>query len=127
MFFLFILLLIFNSVRGWLVDMSNRIHESAILELMSVGLTRYEASLYTAMLSTDSLNYDELIENSDIPYGRFYVIADMLASKGLLEILPGKPKTYHHFPPNEAIHDYLNGAKDRILRALDMESMLSSI
>lgn len=127
MFFLFILLLIFNSVRGWLVGMSNRIHESAILELMSVGFTRYEASLYTAMLSTDSLNYDELIENSDIPYGRFYVIADMLAAKGLLEILPGKPKTYHLFPPNEAIHDYLNDAKDRILRALDMEIMLSTL
>lgn len=110
-----------------MADMSNRIRESAILELMSVGLTRYEASLYLAMLTCDSSDYDVLIENSDVPYGRFYVIADMLAGKGLVDVIPGKPKTYRLNSPNEAISDYLNDARDRILRALDMEKMLATI
>jgi len=107
--------------------MSSRIRESAIIELMSVGLTRYEASLYVLMLSSDLTNYDKLIEESDVPYGRFYVIADMLESKGLVEVLPGRPKMYRPLPSNEAITQYLNDARDRVLRALDMEQMLSSL
>lgn len=109
------------------VVVPSRIRESAIIELISIGLTRYEASLYVTMLSFDSSSYEQLIEESDVPYGRFYVIADMLESKGLVEVIPGRPNRYRPYPPNEAISKYLTDSKDRVLRALDMEQMLATI
>ena len=98
-----------------LIEMSFKLREEAILELESIGFTRYEASLYVAIVSLGSSSYDDLIEVSDVPYGRFYVIIDKLVCKGLVEILPGRPKVYQCISPNIAIGNYLNEAKERIL------------
>lgn len=110
-----------------LLEMSPTTRESAIIELMSVGFTRYEASLYITIVSSGPSSYDTLVEESEVPYGRFYVIADKLVNKGLVEILPGRPKVYQAISPNIAIGNYLTGAKERILRALDIEQMVSTI
>lgn len=107
--------------------MALRLREFAILELIGVGFTRYEASLYVTMLSSGPSNYDSLVEESDVPYGRFHVIADQLIKKGLVEVLPGRPKVYQCISPNIAIGNYLSRAKERILQALDIENIVSTL
>ncbi len=110
-----------------LIEMSFKLREAAILELVSTGFTRYEASLYVAIVSLGPSSYDDLIEVSDVPYGRFYIIVDKLVHKGLVEILPGRPKVYQCISPNIAIGNYLNEAKEKILRALELEKFLPAI
>ncbi len=110
-----------------LIDMSLRSRESAIIELVGIGFTRYEASLYVAIVALGPSTYDELIDESDVPYGRFYVVAGTLVNKGLVEILPGRPNVYQCISPNHAIGKYLNESKERILRALETEKILPAI
>ncbi len=77
--------------------MSSRIRESAIIELMSVGLTRYEASLYVSMLSFDSSNYDQLIEESDVPYGDSMLLLICLKVNDLLRLFLEDLRCIDHY------------------------------
>jgi len=110
-----------------LIEMSFKIREAAILEFVSIGFTRYEASLYVALVSLGPSSYNDLIEECDVPYGQFYVIVDQLVQKGLVEVLPGRPKVYQCISPNLAIGKYLNESKERILRSLELEKILPII
>lgn len=105
------------------------IHGRELIRILcnKFGFTRYEVSLYVAMLTRGPSSYARLVEVSSVPYGRFYDVAERLVKKGFAEVIPGRPKLFKATPPYHAVTRYLNNAKTRILRSLDKEIVATTM
>src|SRR5215212_5234442 len=69
--------------------------------LQRVGLNKYEAEAYTALLRHGPLTGYELGKRSEVPLSRSYEILERLTSKGLALIQPGDPPRYAAEPPEQ--------------------------
>ncbi|NLU05024.1 MAG: TrmB family transcriptional regulator, partial [Methanothermobacter sp.] len=67
--------------------------------LKIMGLTDYQASAYTAMVSLVSARAVEVAEVSGIPRSRVYEVLRQLSDRGFVEVERGKPMRYHVVPP----------------------------
>src|SRR5690242_3289871 len=67
--------------------------ELAMVDLLQqVGLNKYEAEAYAALLQHGPLTGYELVKRSEVPLSRSYEILERLASKGLALVQPGDPQ-----------------------------------
>ena len=67
---------------------------SAIELLQQIGLNKYEAEAYYALLAEGPLTGYELGKRSQVPLSRSYEILERLTQKGLALIQPGDPPRY---------------------------------
>ena len=71
--------------------------------LGNLGLTEYEISAYTALLSGGSNTASEISRASGVPQSRIYDILDLLEKKGFVLIQMGRPTTYIAVQPKKAL------------------------
>src|SRR5512136_396838 len=71
--------------------------------LKSLGLTKYEALVYIALLKTASATATGIHEISGVPRASVYTVIDQLLDKGLVSVSQSAPKRFAAFPPEDAI------------------------
>lgn len=85
--------------------------------LQRVGLNKYEAEAYAALLRYGPLTGYELGKRSDVPLSRSYEILERLVTKGLALAQPGDPPRYAAEPPEQFL-DRTRAATTSTLDAL---------
>jgi sugar-specific transcriptional regulator TrmB len=89
--------------------------------LQQVGLNKYEAEAYAALLRHGPLTGYELGKRSEVPLSRSYEILERLSAKGLALVQPGDPPRYAAEPPEqflERTRAATNATLDALARAL---------
>jgi sugar-specific transcriptional regulator TrmB len=71
--------------------------------LKSLGLTKYEALVYIALLKVASATASGIHEISGVPRASVYTVIDQLLNKGLVSVSQSAPKRFAAFPPEDAI------------------------
>jgi HTH-type transcriptional regulator, sugar sensing transcriptional regulator len=71
--------------------------------LKSLGLTKYEALVYTALLKVMNATASEIHESSGVPRASVYPVIDQLCAKGIVAVAQSVPKRFAAIPPGEAI------------------------
>ena len=71
--------------------------------LQAVGLNKYEAEAYHALLRHGPLTGYELGKRSEVPLSRSYEILERLAARGLAIVQPGDPPRYAAEAPEQFI------------------------
>jgi sugar-specific transcriptional regulator TrmB len=71
--------------------------------LKSLGLTKYEALVYIALLKLVSATASEIHEISGVPRASVYTVIDQLVVKGLVSVSQSAPKRFAAFSPEDAI------------------------
>jgi len=85
--------------------------EGALSEL---GLNKYEARAYLALVTEGSSTAKNVSDVTGIPYGKVYEVIDSLVMKGFVMTLPTKPMKCKALSPAEAI----NSAKKNLHKRL---------
>jgi len=73
-------------------------------ELRRLGLTEYEAKVYTVVLRLKTAKGGQIAKASKVPHGKAYEALNSLAEKGLLTILPVEPKLFKAVEPKTGIN-----------------------
>lgn len=71
--------------------------------LRKLGLNKYEADAYVALVKLGSASAFNISKASGVPFGRIYDSLNVLEIKGLVEVVPTKPKKYKAVNPNLAL------------------------
>jgi sugar-specific transcriptional regulator TrmB len=71
--------------------------------LKSLGLTKYEALVYMALLKLVSATATEIHEISGVPRASVYTVIDQLLDKGLVSVSQSAPKRFAAISPEDAI------------------------
>ncbi len=74
----------------------------ALSSLMEMGMSRYEARAYLALMTRGSCTAKEVATVTGIPYGKVYEIINSLSSKGFTALHPTRPVRCRAVPPREA-------------------------
>jgi len=86
-----------------------------------LGLTEYERTALTELLSLGRTTAPNLAEATGIPKARVYGVLDALRDRGFVKEIPGRPKHYQPHPPAEI----LDRAEEN--RRQDYESFVSEL
>jgi sugar-specific transcriptional regulator TrmB len=71
--------------------------------LISVGLSKYEACAYLALLGHDDSTAVEVADRAGVPRQRIYDVLISLRDKGLIVIRDGRPARHSARPPSIAL------------------------
>jgi Predicted transcriptional regulators len=71
--------------------------------LQTLGLTEYEATALTELLTLGRTTAPNLAEATGIPKARIYGVLESLSDRGYIKIIPGRPKEYQPKPPAEIL------------------------
>jgi len=71
--------------------------------LKSLGMTKYEALVYIALLRVPSATASEIHESSGVPRASVYPVLDQLLDKDLVSVSQSAPKRFAAIPPVDAI------------------------
>ncbi len=71
--------------------------------LKSLGLTKYEALVYIALLRVPSATASGIHESSSVPRASVYPVLDQLLGKGLVSVSLSSPKMFAAVPPDDAV------------------------
>ena len=74
-----------------------------IATLLELGLNKYEARVYLALISEGTATAKNLSDITGIPYGKVYEIINLLSTKGFCIILPTKPMKSKAVSPLDAL------------------------
>jgi HTH-type transcriptional regulator, sugar sensing transcriptional regulator len=72
--------------------------------LKSLGITKYEALVYIALLRVPSATASEIHESSGVPRASVYPVLDQLLEKDLVSVSQSAPKRFAAIPSGEAIN-----------------------
>ncbi len=75
--------------------------------LKSVGLTKYEALVYIALVKVEGATATEIHEISGVPRASVYPVLDRLIQKNLVIVSHSTPKRFRATPPEEGIDNLL--------------------
>ncbi|WP_298667368.1 TrmB family transcriptional regulator [uncultured Methanofollis sp.] len=89
--------------------------DEIVLQLRTLGLTEYEARVYSTLVGLRRATAREIHEASKVPRGRIYEILHDLAQRGFVGVEDGSPSRYHAVDPDEVI-DHL---RDKYLASLE--------
>jgi len=89
--------------------------------LRKLGLNKYECLSYLALLKEGAMSAYNISDKSAVPFGRVYDSLKVLENKGLIEVIPGKPKKYLARSPKISISTLLDEKAD------EFESMRKEI
>lgn len=88
-------------------------------QLVSLGLTGYEASAYVALTRRDVATGAEVARLAGVPRQRIYDVLEGLAARGLATIKPGRPIRYTAAAPEEAVATLLAARRAEVQRLED--------
>ena len=71
--------------------------------LKSLGMTKYEALVYIALLRVPSATASEIHEGSSVPRASVYPVLDQLMDKDLVSVSQSAPKRFAAISPDDAI------------------------
>jgi sugar-specific transcriptional regulator TrmB len=71
--------------------------------LKSLGMTKYEALVYIALLRVPSATASEIHEYSSVPRASVYPVLDQLQDLDLVSVSQSVPKRFAAIPPDDAI------------------------
>jgi HTH-type transcriptional regulator, sugar sensing transcriptional regulator len=71
--------------------------------LKSLGITKYEALVYIALLRVPSATASEIHDSSSVPRASVYPVLDQLVDKDLVSVSQSAPKRFAAIPPTDAI------------------------
>ena len=94
-------------------------------QLKNLGLNKYEARLWTALLSRGTSTAAELSDISNVPRSRSYDILQSLEAKGFITHKHGKPITYTTSTPKEAIHNTKKNTLERAEKDINKLNQLN--
>jgi len=77
--------------------------ESAVEDLVRLGLREYEARIYTALVGLGEAPVRRIHEVSGVPRPRVYDVLNALDQKGFIEIRRGSPLMYRAVPPEVVV------------------------
>jgi len=104
----------------------------AISCLKSLGLTKYEALVYIALLRVASATASEIHGISGVPRASVYPVLDQLREKNIVSVSQSSPKRFAAVPPDEGI-SRLSGKIERdagyardALAAIPQEQLIRS-
>jgi sugar-specific transcriptional regulator TrmB len=89
--------------------------EKQIRNLIELGLNRYEAAVYIALLERGDYAPSRLAERAEIPRQRIYDILNSLEQKGFCSLKSTRPRIYTGIEPKIALNQYLS-SRNRELR-----------
>jgi sugar-specific transcriptional regulator TrmB len=99
---------------------SNELIES----LKTLGLTEYEAKVYSALVMFDRAEVKQIYEYLDAPKPSVYQSLRSLTDKGLVQVVNAKPAIYRATPPKIAISHMMDAHKKAEGTALrDLEEL----
>ncbi|WBO64982.1 TrmB family transcriptional regulator [Streptomyces camelliae] len=79
------------------------LEDRTISDLMSLGLARYEARVYLALIRRGSYTAAEAAREADVPRQRVYDVLDALVRRQLATAHPGRVTTYSAVTPELAL------------------------
>jgi len=79
------------------------VNAKVLSSLNAIGLTQYEAKVYTALASEGVATAKDISNICGIPYGKVYEILTSLANKGFILVLPSKPMKYKVVNPDKVV------------------------
>lgn len=82
-------------------------------KLMAIGLSKYEALAYLALLKNNNATALEIVDRSTIPRQRIYDTLNSLQVKGLCSVKEGRPRYYIAHQPEQALEAMLNYRKQQ--------------
>ncbi len=90
--------------------------ERIIASLMKLGLTRYEALAYLALVKLGSGTVSDIHRISGVPTTKLYEVLNRLEARGWVDILRERPLKFKARPPREvldtAVQDILRDVED---------------
>jgi sugar-specific transcriptional regulator TrmB len=92
--------------------------------LKSLGLTKYEALVYIALLKMVSATASEIHEISEVPRASVYPVIDQLLDKGLVSVSQSAPKRFAAISPEDAITRLMDKIKKDAHFARDTLSLV---
>mgnify|MGYP003336008963 CR=1 FL=1 len=88
-------------------------------KLVEIGLNKYEALAYLALLEENKATAMDIAHHSGVPRQRIYDVLDNLQTKGLCAIQEGRPRLYIAYRPQPALRALLNYHKQQ--QAIEIE------
>ena len=93
--------------------------------LLQYGLTEYEGRTYLALLASGPSKARELASVSRVPRTKIYGTLDELAAKGLVQLLPGRPKRYEAVPVDRYLGRFEDDVRARLARLREDRAVLA--
>jgi len=97
--------------------------EAVISSLKALGLTKYEALVYIALLKMPGATASAIHDSSGVPRASVYPVIDQLLEKGLVSVSHSSPKRFAPIPPADCvakltkrIEREATGAREALLR-----------
>ena len=87
--------------------------EKIVTPLLDLGLNKYEAMIYSTLISEGVSTAKNISDITGIPYGKVYEIINSLCGKGFSIILPTKPMKCQAVSPEEAIKNVKKKTDDK--------------
>jgi len=82
--------------------------------LRKLGLNKYETEAYLNLISMGSSSAYNLSIKSNVPFGRIYDSLKVLEQKGLVEVIPSKPKKYKAVEPKTALNGLIDDEANKL-------------
>lgn len=89
--------------------------------LQQIGLTKYEAEAYLALLRHGALTGYELGKRSSVPLSRSYEVLERLIGRGLALVQPGEPPRYAAIAPEAIV------ARARAAQAATLDDLAGAL
>ena len=93
--------------------------KSAVESLRDLGLTEYEAKVYTALVKIRSGTASDIHLVSGIPRSAVYGALKRLDGRGIIEVQSAKPMRYRANPPENALwklkNDFISRSEDALV------------
>lgn len=78
-------------------------HQRVVDKLISLGLTTYEAKVFSALTRLGEARVSEIHTVAEVPRSAIYETLDRLEHRGIIETSTGRPKRFRAVPPKIAI------------------------
>lgn len=99
--------------------------DELISKLMSLGFTKYEATVYYTLLKHGVLTSTELVRLSKIPQARLYDVIERLVSKGLVKVSRTRPTKYSVTDPKISLRSLVD--KEYSMKSTIVDEFLRSL
>lgn len=94
--------------------------DTAVGLLEEIGLTKYEATIYAALVSHGPSGVSDINRSTGIPRNKIYETLDILAKRGIAELQPGRPVIFKAVPPKVAIGQFVEHYNKKARDALSL-------
>lgn len=80
----------------------------------SLKLTAYEKEIILFLSTTDSVDAKTIYKNTHVPQGRIYSVLQELSNKGIITIVPLKPKKYQIKNIKQSLKDFIDNKQTEL-------------